>query len=1259
MSNIKICSFNCQGLGAYSKRRDVFQYLKQKKYSIYFLQDTHFDKKIEKQIRSEWGYECFFASFTTQSRGVAILLNNNFDFKIKNVTRDPQGNYIILTLKTMEKEIVLINVYGPNRDEPEFYDSLINKIKETQNLNVIMAGDFNLVLNPTIDYNNYKHINNPKAQEKLIGLISELDLCDVWREINPEIQRFTWRRNNPLQQARLDFCLIAENLITHVKDADIIYGYRSDHSIINLELEFKKETRFKNYWKFNSTLLRDLNYINKVHETIKEIKKQYTALVYNKDEIEKIPIEDLQLLISDQLFFDTLIMEIRKMTLEYSAKRKKEENRKEQDLENEINKIENKIIKTEEELRNLQEKKDTLIGIRKTKMDGILLRSKARYASQGEHISKYYCNMEKRHFISKQMFKLINKKGETLDRTEDMLNETKQFYEQLYKKRNVTDIDLEQFVKEVPKLTELDAETLEGPINLIEASNALKNMTNGKSPGTDGITVEFLKFFWKQLGQFVVRSLNEGYEKGSMSITQREGMIVCLPKGDKPREFLTNWRPISLLNVVYKIGSSCIANRIKTVLPSLINEDQTGFVAGRYIGDNLRLLYDVMHYLNDTNSPGLLVSLDFEKAFDSVSWSFMLKVLKFFGFKESICQWVSAFYTDIKSFVIVNGLPSSSIPIERGCRQGDPVSPYLFILCAEILACKIRENFSIKGVKINDEEFKISQFADDTTLLLEGDKESYEELFKELNIFENISGLKLNYDKTCNVWLGSLRNSKDTFLNHIQMAWNPPKFKILGLWFNNSLENMAEMNMNDKFKEIRLLFNTWSKRSSTPLGRVAVLKSLILSKLIYLWMLLPNPPNECIKQLQTQCFEFVWDKKRDKVKRNVAIHSIEDGGINIPYIKAYIKALKLIWLRKVLQNYSPKWKHILTISCPDIQFADKMGPDLFKLNKLNPFWKDVFEAYKEFYDRKEICTDEEILAEPLFFNNKFKINNNIFNFKTWTENSVYLVKDLVKEDGSFMSLAEFTKCYDFKVQMLEYFGCISAIKDFLLKLKVKLIKNDGLKTAVAYQELLKSGKGSKCFYNVLIGEKILPNACKNWNNLLSTEVDWPKVFKKTKKIKEIKLRWFQMRIYYRILVTNSVLKEMGLTPNNMCNFCKTEKDTIIHYLWQCPFSQRFWDQFVRTLKDNCDNCARLVASPTLVLFGSDENIVTDQGFDFLLIQAKFFVYKCRINKIKPDVCMFLKDLKNIYRQDMYAYYMEMNSERFGIKWASYLTLVEE
>jgi hypothetical protein len=110
---------------------------------------------------------------------------------------------------------------------------------------------------------------------------------------------------------------------------------------------------------------------------------------------------------------------------------------------------------------------------------------------------------------------------------------------------------------------------------------------------------------------------------------------------------------------------------------------------------------------------------------------------------------------------------SQSVPVERGCRQGDPISPYLFVLCAEILACKIREGLEIKGINIANTEFKVSQFADDTSLLLNGDKESYEKLFQILNEFEQFSGLKLNYEKTINVWLGSKKDSKVKFLDHI------------------------------------------------------------------------------------------------------------------------------------------------------------------------------------------------------------------------------------------------------------------------------------------------------------------------------------------------------------------------------------------------------------------------------------------------------------------------------------------------------------
>ena len=140
----------------------------------------------------------------------------------------------------------------------------------------------------------------------------------------------------------------------------------------------------------------------------------------------------------------------------------------------------------------------------------------------------------------------------------------------------------------------------------------------------------------------VVRALNWGFIKGKLSCTQmsqREGVTTCIPKGDSHRDLITNWRVISLLNVVYKIGSAAVANQIKTMLSKLINEEQIGFMSGRYIGSNWTQIY-VIAYLKEKNLPDLLLDIDFEKAFDSVDWKFMLKVLKAFRFKKDICRWI-------------------------------------------------------------------------------------------------------------------------------------------------------------------------------------------------------------------------------------------------------------------------------------------------------------------------------------------------------------------------------------------------------------------------------------------------------------------------------------------------------------------------------------------------------------------------------------------------------------------------------------------
>ena len=223
-----------------------------------------------------------------------------------------------------------------------------------------------------------------------------------------------------------------------------------------------------------------------------------------------------------------------------------------------------------------------------------------------------------------------------------------------------------------------------------EALSALKNMQNNRSPGSSGFTAEFFKFFWNDLGVFLVNSINYGFDNGELSVTQKEGVITCIPKGNKSKKYIKNWRPISLLNVTYKIASSCIASRIKRVLPSIIDFDQTGFMSGRFSGDNTRLLYDILHLSREYKKPGLLLLIDFEKAFDSVAWSFIFKTLKFMNFKSDIIKWIETFTKNIKSSVIVNNTPTPWFCVERGCRQGDPVSPYIFLICGEILAHMIR-----------------------------------------------------------------------------------------------------------------------------------------------------------------------------------------------------------------------------------------------------------------------------------------------------------------------------------------------------------------------------------------------------------------------------------------------------------------------------------------------------------------------------------------------------------------------------------------
>ena len=222
------------------------------------------------------------------------------------------------------------------------------------------------------------------------------------------------------------------------------------------------------------------------------------------------------------------------------------------------------------------------------------------------------------------------------------MDSQRQFYRNLYQSRNVNLNCVESSIffdnPNLPSISFDSRVICEGRITADECQNVLKTFLSGKTPGNDGIPIEFYNTFWLLHSDTLISSFNEAFMRKEMSPSQRRAIITLIEKQDKDRNYLENWRPISLTNVDAKIASKVIATRIVKVLPEIIHSNQTGYVPGRYIGEAARSILDMMDYTKFYDIPGMLLFIDFEKAFDSLEWSYMFKCLEVFGFGPSLIR---------------------------------------------------------------------------------------------------------------------------------------------------------------------------------------------------------------------------------------------------------------------------------------------------------------------------------------------------------------------------------------------------------------------------------------------------------------------------------------------------------------------------------------------------------------------------------------------------------------------------------------------
>ena len=528
----------------------------------------------------------------------------------------------------------------------------------------------------------------------------------------------------------------------------------------------------------------------------------------------------------------------------------------------------------------------------------------------------------------------------------------------------------------------------------------------------------------------------------------------------------------------------------------------------------------------------LLLSIDFEKAFDTVSWKFILKVLDYFNFGRSIKTWISLFQNGAESCILQNGFMSDFFYLKRGCRQGGPISPYIFILCAEIFGKMMRNNKDIKGIHINNKEFKLSQYADDTKLLLDGSEISLKEALRTLKQYYIMSGLKINVDKTRVLWIGSLSNSEKTLCDEYPLDWSQEPLKALGVVFSPLVFNIWDLNSQEVLLKVKNILNQWSRRKLTLIGRITVIKSLALSKFVHLFISLPAPPNELTKELEKMFYKFLWNSGPDRIKRRIIIKNIEYAGLRMVELRSFIKALKVSWLRRILQQSDTGgWKELASINFSEIFSFGGVCAAKLSSNLQNLFWKDLMQVWSEFCEAVPVENIKQILICPIWHNDR--IGNGQLFLRNWWDMGIRVINDLISEEGIFYSFEQLKANYNIRATFLDYQHVLNNIsqvwKDqinmnrvFIVETKQNVVCN------IYLQYLIKSKKGSRIFYDILVGvNEYIPQT--KWQAEMGAigEEEWKMYHRTLKLFHEIKLRDFQYKINNKILVTNSFLYKIN------------------------------------------------------------------------------------------------------------------------------------
>jgi len=947
----------------------------------------------------------------------------------------------------------------------------------------------------------------------------------------------------------------------------------------------------------------------------------------------------------DGLLWETIKCRIRGTSIKFSSTLKKERTKNLMNLETKLTGLKKimpfstKPLECAMEIKDVETKIENII---QNETNGARIRSKVKNYEEGEKSTKYFYNLEKRNYENKNIKILIDNNGREVKTPAEIMKEEVRYYKELYTSttkllsRPEASRLYDNFIEGL-NIPNVEGEDINLAFNEEKLYEIITSFACNKSPGSDGLPIEFYRKFWYKINKYLIASYESTLKLGELSITQKQGVITLIPKKDKNPKYIKNWRPITLLNTDYKILTKYITEFLKTHLVDIIHSNQKGFLKGRFIGENIANAMSMIDYAELNNIDLTLVFLDYQKAFDSVELHMINKCLKSFGFGPNLMKWIDCIYKNNKSCIINNGHISEFFSLERGLRQGCPLSPYLFIIVVELLAISIRHNKMIKGIYIGQQECKINQYADDTFLSLTDDKDSLTEVFETINKFSKISGLVLNKEKTeiLNI------NNKDD----VQNKWLRDNVRLLGITINKSVAKMININLMPKLKEIEDCLNIWKMRDLSIIGKINIIKSLASSKIIHAMAVLPSPSEIFFKELDRIFYNFIWNSKVDRIKRRTLIATYNNGGLNMVDSRSQCKALKVKWLHKLMYDkdniLEEFWLHWVNYNIPDVKldYLLKCNINYKDINnvikfKVNSMWSEIFVEWCHLnYDFLPL-TKDDIVNQTLWFNSHIKIGKKlVFNKKLYQAGVCY-IKDIVK-DHRFLTTGELNEFYHLNISFLEYGGILNAIpKTWKSCIKNKNIEVKGEEYVYYIDKISLTCKGiyNEIIENIYTLPEEYPISWARELNVFIDEIDWIENFQECIKwTLSNKLRSFYYQFRMKDIMTNSKLYKMKINDTAKCNWCENSHQDMKHLFWECIESRKIWTQLEHWFNENLTQGGLKIEICMIFLYDIEAGNLTNIINLIVLITCRYiYVNKCLDLKLNfIELIHRIKEIRDI------------------------------